>query len=114
MFCAILSIAGMAQNTRTVKGMVMTTDEEPLSGATIRVLGSNSSVESSHDGRFEIEAPMVIAYSCLLQVTMMARMSIMMAIRANIGALLLIRILNTLTIFVMPVATTTRSITAVM
>ena len=57
MFCAILSIAGMAQNTRTVKGMVMTTDEEPLSGATIRVLGSNSSVESSHDGRFEIEAP---------------------------------------------------------
>ena len=57
MFCAILSIAGMAQNTRTVKGMVMTTDEEPLSGVTIRVLGSNSSVESSHDGRFEIEAP---------------------------------------------------------
>ena len=57
MFCAILSIVGMAQNTRTVKGMVMTTDEEPLSGVTIRVLGSNSSVESSHDGRFEIEAP---------------------------------------------------------
>ena len=57
MFCAILSIAGMAQNTRTVKGMVMTTDEEPLSGATIRVPGSNSSVESSHDGRFQIEAP---------------------------------------------------------
>ena len=57
MFCAILSIAGMAQNTRTVKGMVMTIDEEPLSGVTIRVLGSNSSVESSHDGRFEIEAP---------------------------------------------------------
>ena len=107
MFCAILSIAGMAQNTCTVRGMVMTTDEEPLSGATIRVLGSNSSVESSHDGRFEIEVPMVIAYSCLLQVTMMA-------IRANIGTLLLIRILNTLTIFVMPVATTTRSITAVM
>ena len=56
-FCAMLSVLGMAQSTRVVKGMVMSVDEEPLSGATIRVPGSNSSVVSSYDGRFEIKAP---------------------------------------------------------
>ena len=56
-FCAMLSVLGMAQSTRVVKGMVMSIDEEPLSGATIRVPGSNSSVVSSYDGRFEIKAP---------------------------------------------------------
>ena len=56
-FCAMLSVLGMAQSSRVVKGMVMSVDEEPLSGATIRVPGSNSSVVSSYDGRFEIKAP---------------------------------------------------------
>ena len=56
-FCAILSIAGIAQNTRVIKGMVMSTDEEPLGGVTIQVLGSSSSTSSSRDGKFEIKAP---------------------------------------------------------
>ena len=56
-FCAILSIAGMAQNTSVVKGMVMNADEEPLSGATVRVLGFSNSTVSSHDGKFEMTIP---------------------------------------------------------
>ncbi|MBO7281335.1 MAG: hypothetical protein J6V00_09275 [Bacteroidaceae bacterium] len=56
-FCAILTFAGMAQNTCVVKGMVMNTAEEPLSGVTIQVPGYNKSVLSSSDGRFEIEVP---------------------------------------------------------
>ena len=56
-FCAMLSVIGMAQSTRVVKGMVMSVDEEPLSGVTIRVPGSNSSAVSSYDGRFEIKSP---------------------------------------------------------
>ena len=58
LFCAVLSVAAMAQNTRTVKGLVMNTDNEPLSGATVRVLGSNSVAVSSYDGKFELEAPL--------------------------------------------------------
>ena len=57
-FCAILTFAGMAQNTCVVKGMVMNTAEEPLSGVTIQVPGYNKSVLSSSDGRFEIEVPL--------------------------------------------------------
>ena len=47
----------MAQNTSVVKGMVMNADEEPLSGATVRVLGFSNSTVSSHDGKFEMTIP---------------------------------------------------------
>ena len=57
LFCAILSIAGMAQNTRTIRGLVMDDNEEPLAGVTIKVIGSNINTTSSHNGRFEIKIP---------------------------------------------------------
>ena len=57
LFCAILSIAGMAQNTRTIRGLVMDDNEEPLAGVTIKVIGSNINTISSHNGRFEIKIP---------------------------------------------------------
>ena len=61
MFCAMLSLAAVAQHNRLVKGYVMNEEGKPLSGATIQVVNSDSSTVTDKDGYFEIKAKTNIA-----------------------------------------------------
>ena len=55
--CAMLSIVGVAQSTRTVKGMVFDQNEVPIAGATIKAATADQSVQSTATGAFEIQVP---------------------------------------------------------
>ena len=54
-FAAIFSTTIMAQNTRIVKGMVMDTNETPLSGVTIKAVHTDAETTSTSNGLFEIK-----------------------------------------------------------
>ncbi len=54
-FCATLSLAGVAQNTRTVKGMVFDQNDVPLSGAVVKSTTTDQSVQTGASGAFELQ-----------------------------------------------------------
>ncbi len=62
MFCAMFSLAGMAQNLRTVKGAVMNENDEPLSGVIIKAVNSDSETITDKNGRFELKVDLYIKF----------------------------------------------------
>ena len=55
LFCVTLSLAGVAQNTRTVKGMVFDQNDIPLSGAVVKSITTDQSVQTTASGAFELQ-----------------------------------------------------------
>ena len=55
LFCVTLSLAGVAQNTRTVKGMVFDQNDIPLSGAVVKSITTDQSVQTTVSGAFELQ-----------------------------------------------------------
>lgn len=55
LFCIILSATSSAQDSRLIKGMVMDTNEMPLSGVTIKGVHSDAITVSKQNGLFEIK-----------------------------------------------------------
>ena len=62
MFCAMFSLAGIAQNVRIVKGAVMNENDEPLSGVTIKAVNSDAKTITDNNGRFELKVDLYIKY----------------------------------------------------
>ena len=62
LFCFVLSMAGVAQNNRLVKGFVINEKEEPLSGVTIQAVYSDVSTVTDKDGHFEINVSSYTKY----------------------------------------------------
>ena len=62
MFCAMLSLAAVAQHNRLVKGYVMNEEGESLSGVTIKAVNSESSTVTDKDGYFEIKVSVYTKY----------------------------------------------------
>ena len=60
MFCAMFSLAGIAQNVRIVKGAVMNENDEPLSGVTIKAVNSDAKTITDNNGRFELKVDLYI------------------------------------------------------
>lgn len=54
MFCALLPLCATAQNTRIVKGTVISEDDDRLSGAVVRVDGRTTDTVTDEDGNFTI------------------------------------------------------------
>ena len=62
MFCAMFSLAGMAQNLRTVKGAVMNENDEPMSGVTVKAVNSDAETVTDKSGRFELKVDSYVKY----------------------------------------------------
>ena len=58
----MFSLAGMAQNLRTVKGAVMNENDEPLSGVIIKAVNSDSETITDKNGRFELKVDLYIKF----------------------------------------------------
>ena len=54
-FCAMFALAGMAQSTRTVKGVVLNENGEPMSGVAVKAVGFDAETVTDNDGRFELK-----------------------------------------------------------
>ena len=55
LLCAISSYIGFAQGERLVRGVVMATNDTPMSGILVRAVNSSDTVRSGADGRFEFK-----------------------------------------------------------
>ena len=55
LLCAISSYIGFAQGERIVRGVVMATNDTPMSGILVRAVNSSDTVRSGADGRFEFK-----------------------------------------------------------
>ena len=62
MFCAMFTFVGMAQSTRTVKGVVLNENEEPMSGVVVKAANSNAETVTDSDGRFELKVGSFVRY----------------------------------------------------
>ena len=47
-----MTLSGVAQNSRVIKGKVLDIDGQSIAGATLRVMGSNEEIRSAEDGSF--------------------------------------------------------------
>ncbi len=47
-----MTLSGVAQNNRVIKGKVLDIDGQSIAGATLRVMGSNEEIRSAEDGSF--------------------------------------------------------------
>lgn len=52
----------MAQSTRTVKGVVLNENEEPMSGVVVKAANSNAETVTDSDGRFELKVGSFVKY----------------------------------------------------
>ena len=50
--CVLMTLSGVAQNSRVIKGKVLDIDGQSIAGATLRVMGSNEEIRSAEDGLF--------------------------------------------------------------
>ena len=51
----MFALAGMAQSTRTVKGVVLNENGEPMSGVAVKAVGFDAETITDNDGRFELK-----------------------------------------------------------
>ncbi len=59
LFCAILAVSGMAQNNmRTISGIVLDIEDNPIYGAVVEVVENSISVMTGADGRFKVAVPL--------------------------------------------------------
>ena len=59
LFCAILAVSGMAQNNmRTISGIVLDIEDNPIYGAVVEVVENSTSVMTGADGRFKVAVPL--------------------------------------------------------
>ena len=64
--CPVPAMASVAQQTIKVSGQVVDQDDEPLIGATVKVVGSQTGVVTDFEGKFQLDAPanatLVVSY----------------------------------------------------